>query len=35
LITNKYAQIQAWRSIADLVLRSVPVINMEVKARRP
>ena len=35
LITNKNAQIQAWKTIADHLLKSVPVINMEVKARRP
>lgn len=35
IVSNKNAQIQAWKAIADHLLKSVPVINMEVKARRP
>ncbi len=28
LITNKYAQVSAWKNLAEHVLRSVPVISM-------
>lgn len=35
LLKKKCAYVHAWRLIADSVLESVPIVNMELKARKP